>query len=209
MVLWNYSDHWPYRGISEKLEKMDIGRVTHYAMIAYTEIYTRVLLTLTFQGERRRMSSGNSDGRDGAGEQVKENSNDVKIFIFYNLANFHRSKFRSLRRRCSRFSRSGFIWMSSKTRGESSSRWQKMSIFIGFLILFVGCRDQRWWSASPDLHGSLHCRSATIIRIDQSHGNVSKISKDFVFTAEFRDQLSAFSDFYSSLGPPNPGLNTN
>ena len=81
--------------ISEKLEKMDIGRVTHYAMIAYREIYTRVLLTLTFQGERRRMSSGNSDGRDGAGEQVKENSNDVKIFVFYNLANFHRSKFRS------------------------------------------------------------------------------------------------------------------
>ena len=80
---------------SEKSEKMDIGRVTHYAMIAYTEIYMRVLLTLTFQGERRRMSSGNSDGRDGAGEQVKENANDVKIFIFYNLANFHRSKFRS------------------------------------------------------------------------------------------------------------------
>ena len=80
---------------SEKLEKMDIGRVTHYAMIPYTDIYTRDLLTLTFQGERRRMSSGNSDGRDGAGEQVKENSNDVKIFIFYNLANFHRSKFRS------------------------------------------------------------------------------------------------------------------
>ena len=53
------------------------------------------------------------------------------------------------------------------------------------------------------------------LQVGNDHQNISKSwqceqkYQKFLFTAEFRDQLSAFSDFYSSLGPPNPGLNTN
>lgn len=90
-------------------------------------------------GERRRMSSGNSEGRDGAGEQeLATKMLQIQSKRFYlDVKQNKRGKFIKV--------------------AEISADGRRAQIFMALST-----------------------------------------------AAEFRDQLSAFSDFYSSLGPPNP-----
>ena len=148
---------------------------------------------------------------------------DLFLKVLFWFTQYMQSCIRSWQQRCSRFSRSGFIWMWNKTRGASSSRYihtntnhlkYKYKQFLnGDQVaeisadgrraqIFMALSTAGFWD-QPSNHSNWINEKRTWFSVECN--SERRTDGYLLFSAEFRDQLSAFSDFYSSLGPPNPG----